>query len=84
MAALLVPGAGWANEPPCCRDCGEIHVSEGDFGGSLAQPAPGTRSAAMIWYYCVWQAAGAAKIVCCCRAALQAMSNDSCATCEIY
>ena len=35
MAALLVPGAGWANEPPCCRDCGEIHVSE-----RLRRPVP--------------------------------------------
>ena len=40
MASLLVPGAGWANEPPCCRDCGEIHVTEGDFGGLCPTTAP--------------------------------------------
>ena len=40
MASLLVPGAGWANEPPCCRDCGEIHVTEGDFNGLCPTTAP--------------------------------------------
>ena len=40
MAALLAPGAGWANEPPCCRDCGDVHIIEGDFSGQCPTTAP--------------------------------------------
>ncbi|KAH8066802.1 M16 peptidase-like protein [Aureococcus anophagefferens] len=48
-----VPGGGWANEPPCCVDCGDAH-STTDFIGSSCPRAltPASRAAAGLERLC--------------------------------
>ena len=42
MANFSVPGGGWANEPPCCVDCGDAHSTTDFIGSSCPRAADAT------------------------------------------
>ncbi|KAH8050346.1 hypothetical protein JL720_15375 [Aureococcus anophagefferens] len=41
-AGPTVPGGGWANEPPCCVDCGDAHSTTDFIGSSCPRAADAT------------------------------------------